>query len=195
MAKHKISVIAPTDPNLALVEAGLAGLDYELDVNVCSSVRRDNRGRQGRGRDHPHAAPHADRGRRGNRHGPRHRHRQPRLRPHRLRDRHQEADNGREQRGLLHRGGLQPHDHVPPGLRQEPRPARREGARGRMEDGRDAGAAAHRRADPWNRRPRQHRPSHSTQGPGLRPQRNLLRSLRPDLDSEGVPGRDGRQSR
>ena len=38
MAAHKISVIAPTDPNLDLIEAGLAGLDYDLDVNVCSSV-------------------------------------------------------------------------------------------------------------------------------------------------------------
>ena len=38
MAQHKISVIAPKDPDLTLVEAGLEGIDYDLDVNVCTSV-------------------------------------------------------------------------------------------------------------------------------------------------------------
>ena len=38
MAQHKISVIAPKVPDLTLVEAGLEGLDYDLDVNVCTSV-------------------------------------------------------------------------------------------------------------------------------------------------------------
>ena len=38
MAQHKIAVIAPKDPDLTLVKAGLEGLDYDLDVNVCTSV-------------------------------------------------------------------------------------------------------------------------------------------------------------
>ncbi len=38
MAEHKISVIAPSEPDLALIEDRLAGLDYDLDVNLCASV-------------------------------------------------------------------------------------------------------------------------------------------------------------
>lgn len=37
MADHKIAVIAEKDTDLSLVEQGLVGIDYELDVNFCQS--------------------------------------------------------------------------------------------------------------------------------------------------------------
>jgi D-3-phosphoglycerate dehydrogenase len=37
MAQHKISVVATSEPDLTLVEAGLEGLDYEFDVSICRS--------------------------------------------------------------------------------------------------------------------------------------------------------------
>ena len=38
MPKHKISVIAKGEPDLDLIEAQLAGLDYETDVHISNSV-------------------------------------------------------------------------------------------------------------------------------------------------------------
>ena len=37
MAEHKIAVVAASEPDLHLVEAQLADLDYELDVTICKS--------------------------------------------------------------------------------------------------------------------------------------------------------------
>ena len=37
MAQHKISYIARSEPDRELIEAQLTGLDYEMDVHVCSS--------------------------------------------------------------------------------------------------------------------------------------------------------------
>ena len=38
MPKHKISVIARGEPDLDLIEAQLAGLDYEMDIHISNSV-------------------------------------------------------------------------------------------------------------------------------------------------------------
>ena len=37
MARHKIAYIAGTDTDVALIEQGLGGLDYEMSIDICSS--------------------------------------------------------------------------------------------------------------------------------------------------------------
>ena len=195
MAKHKISVIAPTDPNLALVEAGLAGLDYELDVNVCSSVGETIEAVKGadviihmllpmptevvEAIDTARAIVTGSHGF----------------------DRIDYETATRKRIMVVNSAGFcteEVSNHTimfllacAKSLVQLDKKVRAGGWRTDAMpvlppiDGQTLGIVGL-----GNIRPR-----HGPQGPGFRPRRNLLRSLRPDLDSEGVPGRDGLQPR